>query len=481
MKKLFLVLFVTTNALSGCASFIQTKHAELESINTGISYYLPKRVHRLIVTAENLHAEKEEKKLKEAEANFDTINKQAKQLEIEMKKLKSTAANTPGEKAKRKATEAAQTAEGIYLATKEIADKAKNDMEMAKSRYDQVKNESDPKKCNYFIAMSIIPQALEPDTKYPFLLKLNHSPLRDDELKIKTTQSGLLTSADVASTDRTGDIVVEIAKAVAMFGIPLPISVRGYTNLSTEIPQKGQQKKPPTCYPSIMKHDQIVDFGLSTDIPITIVFRDSSGFEVKKDDYVLPPALTVAIDFPKNTKKISSKETEPETNSENATGLKEESKDTKPIKSALETIYDADEGLKEFSYPLKGHYGILYRRDTTYLVDLKAEVDAKETIVASQQISMPNLSPVALVPFEYFSLVTTKNNAVFENGMLVSYDTNQPSSALAFANLPARIAEGYINVLTNFLQLKFDYSSKAIDAVSKEKELADLLKIIQNR
>ncbi len=443
MKKLLLVFLVTTSTLTGCASFIQTKHASLVSINTGISYYLPKRMHRLIVTAENLNAKKEEEKFKEAEDNFLTANKEAKQLEAKMKNLKSIAANTPGEeKAKKKAVEAAQTAEGIYLAAKEIADKAKNDMDTAKNRYDQVKAEKDSEQCNYSIAMSIIPQALEPDTQYPFLLKLNNSPLRDDELKIKTTQTGLLTSTEVTSSDRTGDIAVEISKAIAMFGIGIPTSVPTQYSLLS-------QKKVGTCYPSILKHDQIVDFGSSADIQI--IFKDSSGFPVKNKngEYVVPPSLKLTIDTPRKTE--------------------------------LGSIYDTDAELKEASYPLKGHYGILYRRDTTYLTNLWATIDGVDTIVTSEQISMPNLSPVTLVPFEYLSLVTTKNNAAFENGMLVSYDTNRPSSALALANLPARVAEGYINALTNFLQLKFNYSSKAIDAVNKEKELADLLNTIKKQ
>lgn len=452
MRKFLLAIIVTTSTLTGCASFIQTKNASFESINTGISYYLPKRMHRLVVTAENLNAKKEEEKFKEAEADFNSISKQTKQLEIEMKKLKSIAANTPGDKkAKEKAVEAAQTAEGIYLATKEIADKAKSVMEVAKNRYDQARAEKDSKQCNYYIAMSITPQALEPDTQFPFLLKLNHSPLRDDELKIKTTQSGLLTSTDVISSDRTGDIAVEIAKAVAMFGVGIPAPTpKLFIKIPGEEHIRGEMAEKPECYPFVLKHDEIVDFGSSADK--SIVFRDISGFAVKEDRYVLPPRLNIKID-------IDSLKT-----------------------AKLGSIHNTDEGLKEGSYPLKGHYGILYRRDATYLVNLKATApDKKEIIVASEQISMPNLSPVTLVPFEYLSLVTTKNNAAFENGMLVSYDTNQPSSALALATLPARIAEGYINALTNFLQLKFNYSSKAIDTISKEKELADLLKAIQKQ
>ncbi len=188
-----------------------------------------------------------------------------------MKKLKATAVNTPGNgKAKKEATEAAQTAEGIYLATKEIADQAKNDRDAAKNRYDQVKNEKDSKQCNYFIALSITPQALEPDTEHPFLLKLNHSPLRDDELKIKTTHSGFLTSTDVTSSDRTGDIAVEIAKVVAMFGVVgLPVEAlpprHQFWALKKEKTEE-QVEKPGKCYPSIMKHDEIVDFS-STVLP----------------------------------------------------------------------------------------------------------------------------------------------------------------------------------------------------------------------
>jgi len=452
MKKLLLVLLVTTSTLTGCASFIQTKHASYDSINTGISYYLPKRMHRLIVTAENLNAEEELKKFKEAEENFVTANKEAKQLEAKMKNLKSIAANTPGDgKAKKKAVEAAQTAEGIFLAAKKIADQATIAMNTAKNRYDQVKAEKDSNQCNYYIEMSITPLALEPDTQYPFLLKLNNSPLRDDELKIKTTQSGLLTSTDAISSDRTGDIAVEIAKAVAMFGMGgFPIHTETVPQIYSSL---AQPEEGTVCYSSIMKHDEIVDLSSAINNSIPINFKDNRGILIKEKNaennkkYAAPDLkIKIGIDPSKTTK--------------------------------LESIYKTDEGLKEASYPLKGHYGILYRRDATYLVNLKND---KETIIASEQISMPNVSPVTLVPFEYLSLVTTKNNAAFENGMLVSYDTNQPSSALALANLPARVAEGYITALTNFLQLKFNYSSKAIDAVNKEKELADLLNTIKKQ
>lgn len=399
MRKILLVLLVATSTLTGCASFIQTKHASLDSINTGISYYLPKRMHHLVVTVENLNAEEELIKFKEAEGNLVTANKEAKQLEAKMKKLKSIAANTPGdEKAKKKAVEAAQTAEGIFLAAKKITDQATIFMNKAKSRYDQVKAEKDSKQCNYYIEMSITPLALEPDTQYPLLLKLNNSPLRDDELKIKTTQSGLLTSTDAISSDRTGDIAVEIAKAVAMFGMggfPIHTKIVPGAYLSLAQPEKEI-----VCYSSIMKHDEIVDLSSAIHNSIPINFKDNRGILVKEKEaennkkYAVPD-LKIMIGI--NSSKTAT----------------------------LEQIFKVDEGLKENSYSLKGHYGILYRRDATYLVNLKY----KETIIASEQISMPNVSPVTLVPFEYLSLVTTKNNAAFENGMLVSYDTNRPSSA----------------------------------------------------
>lgn len=73
------------------------------------------------------------------------------------------------------------------------------------------------------IQLSLLPP--EPDPEQVYLANIDHSPFRDDELKIKTTPEGLLTTADVTATDRTADIIVDLAGAIA--GLAFPPSLPG--------------------------------------------------------------------------------------------------------------------------------------------------------------------------------------------------------------------------------------------------------------
>lgn len=486
MKKFMIMVIFTTIALTGCASFVQTKKADTAKINTGISYYLPKREHRLVITAENLKLEDEEQKFNAAKQLFDEKDKLAKELESKSTRLISEANQTPvgkdgtDTKAKARAVEKAQTATGIALAARAVAEAANAASQNAKIRYEAAKAAAasiDPKECTYFVAMEITPQPLQPDTAYPFLLKLNSSPLRDEELIIKTTSSGLLTSADATSTDRTGDIAVEIAKAVAMFGIGIP-SPDVMSPIMAKIKKEDEAKKI-NCY-SVLKSDEIIDFS-----DLSVPTSDCKNLRPSEETVTnCKNGEQTKISQGKKIELVDSSGRIPDDNS--SPQLRVHIKVQKP--SNLGDIYKEQDLNETEGVPsiLKGHYGILYRRDATYLIDLKDDNDdkfknsPKLNRSITKQISMPNLSPVALLPYKYRPFVTTKNSSLFENGMLVSYDTNQPSSALGLAQLPAKVIEGYINALTNFLQLKIDYSTKEIAAIGKKKELDDLLKSVED-
>lgn len=302
-----------------------------------------------------------------------------------------------------------------------------------------------------------------------FFLELNHSWLRDDDLKITTTSSGLLTKADIISTDRTGDIIVEIAKAIAMFGVgvPLPGGSGEFGMMSEDIDVEAEGK---VCYPYPLRYDEIVDFENYADFTDSnndqksqdkrIELKDSNGFTILDTDpntgeKYLIPILSISLEKEGSIFKAGK------------------------IKSGLEKNVN----------PLTGNNGILYRRDGSHLVNLlgcKESLCApeKSTTLATRQISMPNISPPLLLPYDALPLVTTTNKGVFENGMLVSYDTNQPSSVLELARLPARVLEGMLDAVTNLIQLRFNYSSESAKLAGSEIELVkklDELKQLTNK
>ena len=100
------------------------------------------------------------------------------------------------------------------------------------------------------------------------------------------------------------------------------------------------------------------------------------------------------------------------------------------------------------------------------MVELLTE---KEVVIASAVISMPNLSPVSLIPADSLFLVTTKNIATFKDGMLVKFNTDQPSQALEVVRLPARVLRGMLEAVTELVQLKINHTSKQeklVDAIN---------------
>lgn len=479
MKKI-LFIAISAGMLFGCGSFIKTKQVDKGKIHSGISYHLPKRLHRLVVTAEQLEITQEKEALVNAENSLKSLKAEEEALKSRWKDLKNRADQITDEKKKEEAIKAAQEAEGAYRAALFVVEQAQKEVDLRKHRFNlaminqkkkedanklkstkyysdireehkntttklnntitELKNaidnkdsadklvrfinenissedfstkldkyleedknndknndvqlilntiknlaavarsfqdeideiDGDSEACNYFISMEIFPQPLEPDSRYTFFLELNHSWLRDDDLKITTTSSGLLTKADVISTDRTGDIIVEIAKAIAMFGVgvPLPGGSGGIGSLNNNIGVEAEGK---VCYPYPLRYDEIVDFGDYTKNK-RIELKDNNGFaipekiydvETKKWNIYIKPILSI--------------------------GLKKE--------GSIFTANEIKTGLKKNVNPLTGNNGILYRRDGSHLVNLLGcKKDSCTTLLATRQISMPNISPPLLLP-----------------------------------------------------------------------------------
>lgn len=499
MRKIFVIALFFL--LTGCGSLIQTQKIEREDINEGISYYLPKRPHNLVITAEITNPKKNKTILEQAIKAYSMLDAEAKKLKEEWEKLQRKADNTPdGGDARKKAIEAAQNAEGAYRGALMIANSAKNEMNVAKASYQRIldsysdsrlsqvneiindinnlreKLRENPKLkdkitldkryadhiaigCDYQLKMDITPLALIPDTRHPLFLKIDHSHLRDDELKIKTTSTGLITTSDVITTDRTGDIIIEIAKAVAMFGIGIPLpSTLPVSPVNLMIKVTDELKKPKRCNYSVMRYEQIVDF--EKEIPVEFFGENGSETLVTDFDYLIP-TLKVKV---KNSSCSESNQGKQECKS-----------------VLLDTFFDdtkwpKKDDSRDFNIEYqKRKNGILYRRDEAHEVQLVAN---RDKILISRQVMMPNISPISLAPFHSLPLVTTKNNAGFENGMLVSFDTNQPSSVLELVRLPAKVVEGMFSAVTKLIQLKIDYASKNTGLISEEvKHLEEIQKL----
>ncbi len=496
-----IIAIISLAIFTGCSGFIHTKKTESDQIHKGISYYLPKRQHRLIVTTELLEVSKEKDAYEKALVVYKEFAVETNKLKSEWEKLQSIADNTPaGGKAKDDAVKAAQTAEGKYRAADLITNSdnkasAKSKLKEAEDRYSTAQRidsenkeikeaqETQETQCNFYTTMNISPLPLEPDTRHLFNLELNHSIFRDDKMVIETTPSGLITNdADITTTDRTGDIIVEIAKAVAMFGlVPAPLStgITTYTTVTKE--------KTPSCYPFKLVFDTITDFEKDID-NVTLSYN---GYKPDESRHLIPKlkvkisgpkvSLKTVVDkMPELAKKCSPPNWSEDCNKYNGILYrrdqthvvelrlmpqnKENSKSTPPQgadENTQESNVKQEDGSKDNAQNSK--------EDNNTGEDSGVDKTENEVVIASAIISMPNVSPVSLIPADSLFLVTTKNIATFKDGMLVKFNTDQPSQALEVVRLPARVLRGMLEAVTELVQLKINHTSeqgKLVDAIN---------------
>jgi len=454
MRKIIVTL-LSTSILCSCSSVIVSKQASPASISEGTSYFLPKRLHKLKVTATLVDPSKLDAQIKSAIQALKNIEDKKTSAEKTRDDLKSLADKTPTGKAKDDADKLTQAAEGIYQVAQSGFIKALseyNQLIINKTSTDIAKDDADKQTktipCLYNFSMSITPQDLIPDPTRSYVAQLNHSLLHDDDINIKTTAAGLLTGSNATTTDRTGDVIVAIAEAIATFGPGSPPILKSKSRSPLVVSEKR-----PACPSSIPAFEQIVDFSqIETILPL---FPAPKSFP-KSHTW---PLDKVTIEISKaDLLKIGEKPS-----------VKINGSDVCP--SDISKPDESEDAIKS-EKKCENVPGLLYRRDQPYIVQLKND----EAVIADETIFMPNLSPISVAPAEAGFMVTSKYETVFENGMLTSNKINRPSEALAIASLPTTIAKGFVGVLTDFIKIRYDNTKGQTDLIDQQTKLLEAMK-----
>jgi hypothetical protein len=441
------VLFV----LTGCATLITRPLSETSEIekNKGISYCLPKRLHKVHLTATPGNRALEEAKNKlesaaalkaEAKKELDAAKKAREKAETEYKTAKKLDDGTPAFKKKLGELEA-------DLATKTFEYKLM--MGLAKEGeltfnllVDEVEALSTVNNKTSIISIKIEPQDPVADDKNQLIAKPNHWMTRDDTWDLTTDAQGLLTSADNTSIDRTGDIVLKIAQAIAagVSGSPLP-SVKSIIPTDL-IPGKEIPKEV----------EYLVDFSKRDDISQVDNWLCNWGYKIEVSGY-------------KNTYPQTA-ETDPGKNN-NDTG-----------------------SAKSLQLNSSGVNGLVYRRELPYKVQVckknnsLSDNNSKKGCdmpIAVFNIQMPNLSPYSVVEFNASFFTTTKNSVKFDKGFLISSHQERPSELLGLVSLPAEFTKSYLKMLTEIISLKIDYSTKEADYMNALGKQIDAEKALKQK
>jgi hypothetical protein len=241
-------------------------------------------------------------------------------------------------------------------------------------------------------------------------------------LNITTTDAGLLTTTGAVSTDRTADVLVQLAQLageILKMGV-----VAGRGAGPGEGPPKPKELKPFTF-------DAVFD-------------------PADEDDYRTVNQQLAVLDRPIYQIGINPKPT---------------AASTANAKGPATYGRSAD--------------GLVYRRPVPYVISIQL---SDGTPVKAVQTNLPNGGQIGIVPFDAGMFVTTTYDVGFADGMLTKLNQTRPSETLGFVTMLTNVAKEVVSIPTSLLQFKVDYSTKEQALVESQKAKLEAQKdVIQLR
>ena len=452
--RIFFCLVITVS-MAACANVRSKSHIgavqsseQLTEDSVGVSYFLPKKRLELTVSREPIAPAALRLLLADAKTkkqNKATQKKQAdERVSAARKVLASIRADTPEDSAK--------AAREEYAAAVKAAKKKKNDLKAASDRVKDL--EAAQKQLDRLGGAIVDGQVLcpiplyklnlkileaEADKKFLFRANLKHWWLRDDEVSISVNEKGLLSSAEITTTDQTGEILAQIAKTIAFFGSPTPNSVFAAANTGTRVSSPNQCKARPDL--TAFKEELIFDptDAVAVEHINNVLENNLTPYCVRIDGFVYASATGQC---------------------KNVTGISDGNDNPVVFSSASrDTLLSGQTGI--FPWTKATAKGLVYRPSIPHKVEIVERLNdapqigvLKSRVVDAAIFFMPNKGPVSLAPTTAGMLVTTKYGLKFKDGVLVSWETDRPSEVLQIVRLPLSIVDGVFESLSKLIPFR---------------------------
>lgn len=392
----------------------------------GVAYYLPMRLLKLHYTRTEPVTDAR-KRLARAQAAFDAAKEalaKAKQASEDAEALRAAGAGDHAA-SQRLAEEAAYQKALLALATRthEAAT-----TELASATAALVAEQAAQARagdCKLVEQVVVTPTALLPDTSQRFVAQVQHSPWRRDQVKLETTRQGLLTSSSATLSDETSAILL------ALFRSRAATSGSGHKLLWESTLPGGELACRPESIEMTLPPDDLAPFNeaiAAAGSRLVVSWRE--------------PNLGVG-----RVSGVSRCVPRPHAQRETA-----------------------------------GDCGLLYRRELTHLLELRempagnefglaggAGSDAR--LVTTVPVALPNFSPIERINFNATTFATNTSKLAFDNGLLTSADTDQPSEMLGVARLPVDIVSGVLESVTGLVQLRINLGQQDVDRADQERAL----------
>lgn len=407
--------------LAGCSSVLSHRVDE-KSHQVGVSYYLPKRMVRATFERVKLVEDPTAKlagaqqALTDGEREAAAAEAHLAQTAAKMKSLQAAGVEATAAifvAALGENVNAALKAETARAAVTES--KRKRDaLAAAKLEWDLYKNQ-----CGYVDRFSVTVLPPIPDLTQSYVLEPRHSPTRTENFRIKTTTSGLLSTVEGSIEDQSAAIVVALAQGAAAWHQAPPQALGN--RLGLFIKNDG---KPDAC----------------------------SDWKPRRIESVLDP-LSQWTSF---------------VDAINA-DLASCGADCRLPEYAVTTHLDAP-SVKEVVHQPRGTGGVFYRRERPLVVNVTKREAGVTLPAGSFLLALPNDAPPELLPMHSSPFVTTRYDVGFDQGLLVSVDSNRPSEALRIASLPWDVAQATMDVLTSLIRFRVDYTKSDVDLLNQQIE-----------
>jgi hypothetical protein len=418
--RLGLTLFAT-GLLAGCAT-VQSEpgssEATLSATSAGVTYFLPKKLVKLTIG----RAPVDLAKLKKA--------RDAKMAALEEATTAQTAADTEAEKAKAVLDHLApdatarpdqQKAADLAAAKLELANAAVAEATTAlqKATEDLLFAMGHGETCSYDAKLELLPA--QPDQRRRYVAELRHNWLRDDTVTLGVNPGGLLTSANIVAVDRTGDIIVEAAGAIAGLGG----GGRGVGRSAAPVPA-----------------------ALSCGEPRKLVLIFDPNDELAMDEVA---ARLAVADYPYRVgpRAEDALKTLPEILAARPAADKKADEAAAADQAVATKIFKSYRG------------ALFYRSPAPMTVTLERQVGNDWHIVDASVVMIPQAGPVSYIPANSSAFVKTVDDVTFIDGVVASWSPDRPSEVLEIVRLPMKVAMAIISVPAQLISLKVDYSSKA--------------------
>lgn len=412
---------LSTAILAGCAT-VESNQVANNASSEGLTYFLPARYVKLTATKETLDPPKIKAALEAKTKELDAAKAAAAAAEQNAKAKAAIVAQLPSTAAQTSRDAAVQASE---LAQAEAAIAAANRDGLASTvaglrKLLETAQAAPADSCGYSAKLELLPA--HGDRTMRFVARPRHNALRDDSTKLSVTADGLLASSNVIAADRTGDIIVEIAGAIAGFS-GAPVGVQGLTGGAPAI-RCDQYKK------------------------IVTIFDPAKATEYEKANKDLSSA-----GYPLRLKWMN-----------------EPSGDQVPGQLPTPIVKDV----------------IYYRTPVPAQIRIsecpEIACGSGDVVIEDVLVSVPQVGPISYIPQRSSAFVRTVNDVQFENGVIKSWSADRPSEVLEVVRLPVRILTAIVSVPANLIQLRVNHDTQAkslAEIQAAERVAAMKLQILQ--